>query len=90
MKKKLLAIMIVLLAFAVLMPLAAQKAAPFKVAFIYIGPPGDLGWTYEHDAPARQLPPSSATRSSSTTSRTSPRAPMRSASSASTPRTATT
>jgi len=22
---------------------------PFKVAFIYIGQPGDLGWTYEHD-----------------------------------------
>ncbi len=20
-----------------------------KVAFIYIGPPGDLGWTYEHE-----------------------------------------
>jgi basic membrane protein A len=24
-------------------------AEPFKVAFVYIGPPGDLGWTYEHD-----------------------------------------
>mgnify|MGYP003958651747 CR=1 FL=1 len=23
--------------------------AKFKVAFIYIGPPGDLGWTYMHD-----------------------------------------
>jgi basic membrane protein A len=22
---------------------------PVKVAFVYIGPPGDLGWTYEHD-----------------------------------------
>jgi hypothetical protein len=21
----------------------------FKVAFVYIGPPGDLGWTYEHE-----------------------------------------
>lgn len=28
-------------------PAAQQKA--FKVAFVYIGPPGDLGWTYEHD-----------------------------------------
>lgn len=24
-------------------------AAKFKIAYIYIGPPGDLGWTYEHD-----------------------------------------
>ncbi|MBN1262236.1 MAG: BMP family ABC transporter substrate-binding protein [Anaerolineae bacterium] len=24
-------------------------AEPYKVAFVYIGPPGDLGWTYEHD-----------------------------------------
>ncbi|NMC00770.1 MAG: BMP family ABC transporter substrate-binding protein, partial [Chloroflexi bacterium] len=24
-------------------------ATKFKVAYIYIGPPGDLGWTYEHD-----------------------------------------
>jgi basic membrane protein A len=22
---------------------------PVKAAFVYIGPPGDLGWTYEHD-----------------------------------------
>ncbi|MBN1487824.1 MAG: BMP family ABC transporter substrate-binding protein [Anaerolineae bacterium] len=22
---------------------------PYKVALVYIGPPGDLGWTYEHD-----------------------------------------
>ncbi len=49
MKKTLFAVMIVLLALAVALPVAAQKAAPFKVAFIYIGPPGDLGWTYEHD-----------------------------------------
>ena len=28
---------------------AAAEAKPFKVAFVYIGPPGDLGWTYEHD-----------------------------------------
>ncbi|MDA3833105.1 MAG: BMP family ABC transporter substrate-binding protein, partial [Spirochaetales bacterium] len=32
-------------------PAAAADAAeePFKVAFVYIGPPGDLGWTYMHD-----------------------------------------
>ncbi len=30
---------------------AAEPSAeePFKAAFVYIGPPGDLGWTYEHD-----------------------------------------
>ncbi len=22
---------------------------PFKVGFIYIGPPGDAGWTFQHD-----------------------------------------
>jgi len=27
----------------------AAKAKVLKVAFVYIGPPGDLGWTYEHD-----------------------------------------
>lgn len=36
-------------------PEAAEEAAepaetePLKVAFVYIGIPGDLGWTYEHD-----------------------------------------
>src|SRR6056297_2986133 len=28
---------------------AAAEEGPFKVAFAYIGIPGDLGWTYEHD-----------------------------------------
>lgn len=28
---------------------AEAPAEPLKVAFVYIGPPGDLGWTYEHD-----------------------------------------
>jgi len=28
---------------------AGGSSGPFKVAFVYIGPPGDLGWTYEHD-----------------------------------------
>ena len=30
-------------------PTAAPAASKFKIAFVYIGPPGDLGWTYEHD-----------------------------------------
>jgi basic membrane protein A len=27
----------------------AQEGEPFKVAFVYVGPIGDLGWTYAHD-----------------------------------------
>jgi basic membrane protein A len=26
-----------------------EAGGKFKVAFVYIGPPGDLGWTYEHE-----------------------------------------
>ncbi|MEC9433113.1 MAG: BMP family ABC transporter substrate-binding protein [Pseudomonadota bacterium] len=32
---------------------AAQAADPLKVGFIYVGPVGDFGWSYEHDQ-ARQ------------------------------------
>ncbi len=34
---------------------APATEEPFKVAFIYIGPPGDLGWTYEHDRGRKML-----------------------------------
>jgi len=27
----------------------SEDSGKFKIAFIYIGAPGDLGWTYEHD-----------------------------------------
>ncbi|WP_219701872.1 BMP family ABC transporter substrate-binding protein [Marinomonas lutimaris] len=27
----------------------AQSAEPLKVGFVYVGPVGDLGWSYEHD-----------------------------------------
>lgn len=30
-------------------PAAPPAEEKFKVAFVYIGPPGDLGWTYEHE-----------------------------------------
>lgn len=33
----------------------AVEAEPLKVAFIYIGQPGDLGWTYEHDRGRQML-----------------------------------
>jgi basic membrane protein A len=48
MKKWLCAFLVVAMAFAIVLPVAAQ-AAKIKAAFIYIGPPGDLGYTYEHD-----------------------------------------
>lgn len=28
---------------------AEKENSPFRIAFIYIGPPGDMGWTFEHD-----------------------------------------
>ena len=39
---------ILLLSFMVL-TLGSANAEPKKVGFIYIGPPGDHGWTYMHD-----------------------------------------
>ena len=35
------------LAMGLALPAVAQD--PFKVGFIYVGTPGDYGWTYEHD-----------------------------------------
>lgn len=49
MKKIILGILVVALALAAASPVVAQAKKPYKVAFVYIGPPGDLGWTYEHD-----------------------------------------
>ena len=34
---------------------AAATELPVKAAFVYIGPPGDLGWTYEHDRGRKEL-----------------------------------
>jgi simple sugar transport system substrate-binding protein len=34
---------------------AAPKADPLKVAFIYLGPVGDAGWTYAHDQGAKAV-----------------------------------
>jgi basic membrane protein A len=33
----------------------AEAADPFKVAFIYVGPIGDLGWSWEHDRGRQML-----------------------------------
>ena len=40
----------VLAVFAAMLALpAAQAADPVKAAFVYVGPIGDHGWTYQHD-----------------------------------------
>jgi basic membrane protein A len=57
---------------------APAKAEPLKIAFAYVGPVGDGGWTFAHDN-ARK---SSATRSSPASSRRCPRRPTPNACSA--------
>jgi len=32
-----------------------KEGEPFKIAFVYIGAPGDMGWTYEHDRGRKML-----------------------------------
>lgn len=34
---------------------AAFAQEPLKVGFIYIGPPGDFGWTYQHDEARKEM-----------------------------------
>ncbi|HOX43620.1 MAG TPA: BMP family ABC transporter substrate-binding protein [Myxococcota bacterium] len=36
-------------------PAAAPAAKPFRVAFVYVGPVGDGGWTFAHDAGRKHL-----------------------------------
>ena len=43
------ALLILATAFSACAAPAATSSDKIKVAFIYIGQPGDLGWTYEHD-----------------------------------------
>lgn len=33
---------------------AARAAAPLKVGFVYVGPVGDFGWSYQHDIARKQ------------------------------------
>ncbi len=59
MKRNLLVVVSLLLIAVMLLTACGPKATPtpevFKVAFVYIGPPGDLGWTYEHDRGRKYL-----------------------------------
>ncbi|MDA4809316.1 hypothetical protein NY486_26060, partial [Enterobacter hormaechei] len=34
---------------------AAHAEDKLKVGFIYIGPPGDFGWTYQHDQGRKEM-----------------------------------
>jgi simple sugar transport system substrate-binding protein len=36
-------------------PVAAAKAEPLKVAFAYVGPTGDAGWTFAHDTARKAI-----------------------------------
>jgi basic membrane protein A and related proteins len=38
-----------LFAAATAVPFASAQGEPFKVGFVYVGPVGDHGWTYQHD-----------------------------------------
>ena len=49
MKKIVLGLLALAMVFPVVSPVVAQAKKPFKIAFVYIGPPGDMGWTYEQE-----------------------------------------
>ncbi len=49
MKKIVLGLLAFAMVFSVVSPVVAQAKKPLKIAFVYIGPPGDMGWTYEQD-----------------------------------------
>ena len=60
-------------------PAAPAKAEPLKVAFAYVGPVGDGGWTFAHDNGRKAVERNSVTRWSPALSRRCPRAPTPSA-----------
>ena len=49
MKKIVLGLLAFAMVFSVVSPVVAQAKKPLKIAFVYIGPPGDMGCTYEQD-----------------------------------------
>jgi len=55
--------------------LSASATDPLKVGFVYIGPIGDHGWTYQHEQGRKALAENSVRRSPPTTWRTSPKVP---------------
>jgi len=49
MKKLVLGLLALAMVFSMVSPIVAQAKKPLKIAFVYIGPPGDMGWTYEQE-----------------------------------------
>jgi simple sugar transport system substrate-binding protein len=43
------------MAAALILPLQAMAADPLKVGFVYVGPIGDHGWSYQHDQGRKEL-----------------------------------
>jgi basic membrane protein A len=60
-------------------PRRPAKPEPLKIAFAYVGPVGDGGWTFAHDNGRKASRRSSATRWSPASSRTCPSRPTPSA-----------
>ena len=59
MKRSLLTALVLMIVFSTFLvgcgAVQQQSEGAYKVAFVYIGPPGDLGWTYEHDTGRQML-----------------------------------
>ncbi len=53
---------------------SASAAAPLKVAFVYVGPVGDAGWSYAHDQGGWRWRKNSARRSRPLMSKACPKA----------------
>ena len=60
----------------------APKPEPLKIAFAYVGPVGDGGWTFAHDNARKAIEAELATRSKPRSLRTCPSRPTLNASSA--------
>jgi simple sugar transport system substrate-binding protein len=41
--------------FGISPPAAAQGTPPFKVAYVYVSPISDAGWTFQHDSGRKQM-----------------------------------
>jgi simple sugar transport system substrate-binding protein len=48
-RRKLIALAIAAASFSLTAAVPVQAADPLKVAFVYVGPVGDAGWTYAHE-----------------------------------------
>jgi basic membrane protein A and related proteins len=58
---------------------SAAKPEPLKIAFAYVGPVGDAGWTFAHDLGRKAVDAEFGDKVRPATSRTCPRRPTPSA-----------